>query len=391
MGCWTPPWRRPADDGVGWIAGEVAIVAAEVTFTDHPEPPQPATPSDAAPLAEDLAASSDFLARLRDDRFARALQLLLSEAPVVRLADGAVLAWTSGRAIGDMIAGLRDVGEGDHDIWLWEDPPEPVPRAEVVAALAALGWRPATDEEAERMPMFRGTAVVDPAAASPPPSEEAVRRRVVPAADDEIITLAEILWDDPVLNPAFTRCGVDADFTAEEQSVLDAAIDRFRSGTRQDRDLLHLWLAEGLCRRRGCGEIAAFDGPWQRRFLARRKVVRDPVEILPGGMWWATCEEISRLIHALCQDEQTRLAALRRGGGLASRLSADDAALAVAFVTRYARRHSLMNIAPLEVAIRRYPSVVCGESSIRWPPSFDHRKDGPGWIGRFAAPGGSAP
>ncbi len=68
-------------------------------------------------------------------------------------------------------------------------------------------------------------------------------------------------------------------------------------------------------------------------------------------------------VHALCQDEPARLVALR---------------------TRYARQHSLMNIAPLELAIRKYPRVVCGSTSMHW--LYDHRKDGPGWICVVSAP-----
>ena len=283
-GPWQSRWRRRSDDGHGWVPGQVTMTRDAVTFLDQEGPLTARANWKAKPMADDLAASDTFLARLRDDRFARAVQLVLSEAPVIRIATGETMIWPSGQLIGEKIADRRGYGEDACDIWFWDDqPPVAASRDEAITALAETGWRLTQGAEAERIPLFGVTEVIDSAITAAPVSPDAIRLRLVPATDAEIIALAEILWDIPNLRQAFARCGVDGEFTSTEQQVLDEAIDRFRSGERQDRDLLHLWLAEGLCHHLARGAFRGFDDPKISRFLARRKVVRDPVEIRRGA------------------------------------------------------------------------------------------------------------
>lgn len=99
-------------------------------------------------------------------------------------------------------------------------------------------------------------------------------RRLMPASNAEIITLAGILREDPVLIAAFERCGYDGDMTVEEDALLEAAINAFRRGEMWDRDPFHLVLAPCLVRRLVSGRIDSLDSAAAHEFLEDRKVVR---------------------------------------------------------------------------------------------------------------------
>ncbi|GEM_PF-3338069 len=97
-------------------------------------------------------------------------------------------------------------------------------------------------------------------------------------------------------------------------------------------------------------------------------------------MWWVTADENFLLIKALCEDAETRDVALRTA---TAPLSDDDARLVAGFLGRTRRRHSLMNVFPLDVAVRLYRLVLTGDiPSLCSLAPFDFRDSGRGWLKR---------
>src|SRR4051794_3380871 len=113
-------------------------------------------------------------------------------------------------------------------------------------------------------------------------------RRVSPSPE-EVAQLADLMWADATLGPAFRRMGVHGDMEmpqrwslrppydvdrlgTEWQRAWDLVED-FRVGKRWGLESLDLWLATGLCRMRGEGLIDDFRSAEAFAFVEDRRML----------------------------------------------------------------------------------------------------------------------
>ena len=183
-------------------------------------------------------------------------------------------------------------------------------------------------------------------------------KRLVPPSDREIIALAEKMWADAKLRATFERVGLHGDFTAEEETAIEAAISEYRQGDLWDRDDLHLALAPCLLRRLAAGIVDKLDNDETRSFIEGARVERAgammrPVkttvrEVLDFGEAIHKNPDASEMINRLGRNPNAFVHEVDLEGVLAR------------FEDRYRRKYGLLNRGALAAAIGLLRGVAEG-------------------------------
>ena len=148
-------WRRHSDDGRGWYPGQIRLSDDRAMFIERDGYLEPALNGKHLPLGADLAASGDFVTRLRDDAFAWQFYALTCTTVWAKAATGETQIFTGDESVAELVVDLRGCGEGAGEftdgracnLYHGVEPAEPCPEAEIMAALHDLGWRAAREEE----------------------------------------------------------------------------------------------------------------------------------------------------------------------------------------------------------------------------------------------------
>ncbi len=144
-------WRRRSDNGRSWVVGKIKFKPDEVYFTDGlaSRPPVELN-ANAFELA--MADQASFIRELQDDSFAFTLNRDLWNGPLCTV-DGNIGWHPSNGEAADTIARLQNFGETWADFKSGGPYPEP-PRTDpgiIITALAAAGWRYATEADWRRL------------------------------------------------------------------------------------------------------------------------------------------------------------------------------------------------------------------------------------------------
>jgi hypothetical protein len=132
-------------EGRGWVHGTIVIEPDRVSFVDGEPMPWTPEPHDGPSLEADLAGDREFIRRLQDDDFARAVYDGLRNRKFVHAATvhDFMFSWRQAAA---MIAGLRGIGERYIDFYPYEGFKGPPGRlaeldAEFLDICRRLGWQ----------------------------------------------------------------------------------------------------------------------------------------------------------------------------------------------------------------------------------------------------------
>jgi hypothetical protein len=145
-------WRRRADrPPLKYQWGHIDIREDDVVFTDGPNPTYvpPQGDGDEPNIAFDVANDADFVAELRDIRFAIAAWHMLYHADGWMKANSEVGGYLGRDGSAALVAGMRGLGEDAPDFKFWDVPPGE-PDAETLfrrakAHFHRLGWRLTSD------------------------------------------------------------------------------------------------------------------------------------------------------------------------------------------------------------------------------------------------------
>jgi hypothetical protein len=108
-------WRRRAIGDRRWIYGSIEIRPDDAIFTDGPQPTYVPPPRGGEPnLEADLAADAQFLAALRDDRFADVVYKVFRNRTFVRVNNGGTFS-LGDREAARLVRDLRGMGESYQD------------------------------------------------------------------------------------------------------------------------------------------------------------------------------------------------------------------------------------------------------------------------------------
>jgi hypothetical protein len=137
--------RMRRREGRGWVHGTVVVEPERVLFNDGELTPWNPYPHDGPSLEADLARDKEFVRRLQDDDFARAVYGYLQNREFSHVGSGErfLFSWRRGA---EMIAGLRGIGEIYLDYYPYENFDGPAERraaleTEFLDFCRKLGWQ----------------------------------------------------------------------------------------------------------------------------------------------------------------------------------------------------------------------------------------------------------